>query len=95
MNDSYKLLYFGHYDFMNKDNGAHYSGWSVWVLPNFAAGLRDDEYGIRPEKFNLMEDEFQALGGIKSFSELLGKDVAVSFRVRGKSVRIAGMTAIK
>lgn len=95
MTDTYKLLYFGHYDFINKETGQNYRGWSIWCLPNFATGLREDEYGIRPEKFNLMEDEFESLGGVSAFSDLLGKDVAVSFRIRGKSVRIAGLREVK
>lgn len=95
MNDTYKLLYFGHYDFTNKDTGAQYLGWSIWCLPNFPVGLRADEYGIRPEKFSLMEDEFAILGGVEVFSELLGKDVILSFRVRGKQVRLAGIQLAK
>lgn len=95
MNDTYKLLYFGHYNFTNKDTGVKYQGWSIWCLPNFAHGLRADEFGIRPEKFSLMEDEFKALGGVDAFSELLGRDVIVSFRVRGKQVRLAGIQAVK
>lgn len=95
MNDTYKLLYFGHYDFTNQETKVKYSGWSFWFLPNFAVGLRSDEFGIRPEKYSLMEDEFAALGGVEAFSELLGKDVIPSFRVRGKQVRLAGIQLAK
>lgn len=96
MNDTYKLLYFGHYNFTNRQTGVHYTGWSIWCLPNFVPGLRpDEEFGIKPQKFTLLPNQFEELGGIPAFSELLGKDVVISVRVLGKSVQMSGIREAK
>lgn len=90
--ETYKFLFFGHYDFTNKETGAVYSGWSMWFLPSYAD---PNGYGMRPEKWNISDDEFTALGGKDAFMTLLGKDVHISFRPRGRYLRLAGISEVK